>query len=356
MPVEKPSNRLLTLDYLRGYLILVIIIDHLARWPSFFGAFTGKALLWVTAAEGFVIISGLMVGYIRGYKNRQLPLGQVSLKLVKRGALLYLWSIIATIAYSAILWRVTLKGGSPGMPFDQVNDWANLIWQTLTVQYTFVWVYFLTLYAIFLVASPIAIWLFRKDKAWLIVALSLATLVLGWQLHNEFMQWQALFFIPSAVGYYLEPIRDWWKNLAGQKRRILTYSIWGITALTIAASAIFTFYSDSIQSSADQFNSSFAKDTVSLSRILLAFVWFTGFLLLFNRLKRWIKRWLAWLLIPMGTRSLTAYISHGLIFVTISYFIATSDNILFNTLLGAIAVLTTWGMLKIPFINKVIPR
>ena len=356
MPVEKTSNRLLTLDYLRGYFILVIIIDHLARWPSLFGAFTGRALLWVTAAEGFVIISGLLVGYIRGYKNQQLPLGQVSLKLVRRGALLYLWSIIATIAYSAILWHVTFKGGSPGLPFDRVDDWANLIWQTLTLQYTFVWVYFLTLYAIFLTASPIAVWLFRKNKAWVVVLLSLIILALGWQLHNEFMQWQALFFIPSAVGYYLEPIRDWWKNLAAPKRQLLTYSIWGFTALTIVLSVIFTFYSNSIQSSADQLNSSFAKDTISIYRILLAFVWFTGFLLLFARLKRWIKRWLGWLLIPLGTRSLTAYILHGLTLCTVSYFALSSDNILFNTLLGAIAILTTWGLLKIPLIKRFIPR
>jgi len=356
MPIAKNSNRLLTLDYLRGYFILVIIIDHLGRWPSLFGAFTGRALLWVTAAEGFVIISGLLVGYIRGFKNQQQPLGQVSLKLVRRGMLLYLWSIIATIAYSAIIWHFHFKGGSPGLPFEKVDDWGNLIWQTLTLQYTFVWVYFLTLYAIFLTASPIAVWLFRKNKAWMLVALSLVVLVVGWRLHNEFMQWQALFFIPSAVGYYLEPIRDWWKKLALNKRQLLTYFIWGVTAITIVLSVVTTFHAGSIQSSADQLNTSFAKNTISIYRILLAFVWFTGFLLLFAHLTQWIKRWLAWLLIPLGTRSLTAYILHGLVLCTISYFISVSDNILFNTLLGATAIMMVWGLLKIPFVQKVIPR
>lgn len=356
MSNEKTSDRLLTLDYLRGYFILVIIIDHLARWPNLLGAFTGQALLWVTAAEGFIIISGLLVGYVRGHKNRQDSMKKITSKLLRRAGLLCLWSIIGTIAYSAIIWHLHLKGGSPGMPFDRVDDWGNLIGQTLTLQYTFVWVYFLTLYALFLAASPIAVWLFRKNKAWLVVLLSLVILAFGWQRHNEFMQWQALFFIPSAVGYYLEPIRDWWKNLTGQKRQLLTSSIWGVTALTIVLSVIFTFYPNSVQSPADQINSSFAKDTISIYRILLAFVWFTGFLLLFARLNRWIKRWLGWLLIPLGTRSLTAYILHGLALCTVSYFVLSSENILFNTLLGAITILIVWALLKIPFVQKVIPR
>ena len=355
MPKEKTTNRLLTLDYLRGYFIVVIIIDHLSRWPSLLGAFSGHALLWVTAGEGFVIISGLLVGYIRGFNNRQATMGQITSKLLRRAGLLYLWSIIGSLAYVAIIWRFNLRGGEPGIPFT-TGDWHELVSQLITLKYTFVWVYFLTLYAIFLAASPIAVWFMRHGKAWLVVLLSLAILALGWQNHNEVMQWQALFFIPSAVGYYLEPIRSWWQKLTKQKRLALSFSIWAVTALTISLSVMCAFYSTNIQSLADQLNSLFAKDTISLWRILLAFVWFTGFLILFARFDGWIKRWLSWLLVPVGTRSLTAYILHGLALIVISYFILSSDNIILNTLLGVISILIVWVLLKIPLVQKTIPR
>ena len=87
-----------------------------------------------------------------------------------------------------------------------------------------------------------------------------------------------------------------------------------------------------------------------------AFVWFVGFLLLFNLAKRWIGKWLGWLLLPIGTRSLTAYILHGLVIVVVSYFTVAGDNLLINTLLGMFAILGVWALLRIPFVEKVIPR
>lgn len=68
------TNRLDYLDYLRGYFVVVIITDHLWRYPSLFSLITGEARLWMTAAEGFVMISGFLIGYVRGFKGRKNPL------------------------------------------------------------------------------------------------------------------------------------------------------------------------------------------------------------------------------------------------------------------------------------------
>ncbi len=353
---EKVSTRLLALDYLRGFFIVVIIIDHLSRWPSLLALITGKALLWITAAEGFVIISGLLVGYVRGYKNKSLSMRQVSMKLISRGLLLYVWSIIATVAYTAIIWYVPLLGGAPGMMIEK-DEWLELLANTFTLNYTYVWVYFLALYAIFLVASPIAIWLLRTSRAWLVIVLSLLLLVLGWQTHIEALQWQALFFIPSVAGYYLEPIKLKWLSLSKQTRNILVNTAWGFTAITIIFSVLSTFYSSSFTHIASTLNDGFfAKDTISIWRLSLAFLWFIGFVLLFQRFEKWIGRLFGWLLLPIGTHSLTAYILHGLALIFISYITISVDNILINTLLGVIAVLIVWILLRIPYINKIIPR
>jgi hypothetical protein len=246
-------------------------------------------------------------------------------------------------------------GGAPGVPF-AIGDWWQVITQVILFQHPFVWVHFLTLYALFLAMSPIAIFLLRKNKAWLLIVLSLIILAVGWHTHIEALQWQALFFIPSVAGYYLEPIRSRWQALSPSKRSLYSALIVGTTAITIAMSVVTTFYPESIQSISYTLNSMFAKDTISMWRLALASVWFTGFLLVFNRFRRWIGSKLGWLLIPIGTRSLTAYILHGIAIVIISYFTIASDNVVINTILGVVAILIVWALLRVPLIKKIIPR
>jgi len=75
----------------------------------------------------------------------------------------------------------------------------------------------------------------------------------------------------------------------------------------------------------------------------------------FYKFRGFISKRFNWLLIPIGTHSLTAYILHGVALCAISYFTISGENILINTLLGAIAVLIVWGLIKIPFVRRVIP-
>lgn len=353
-PPKKPANRFAVPDHLRGYFIVVIIVDHLSRWPSALALITGKAQLWVTAAEGFVAISGLLVGYVRGYKNRQDPLWDVSKKLLSRALLLYLWAVLASVGYVALLWSTELPGGAPGIKIEE-GDWVTLITSTITLQYTFVWVYFLGLYALFLAAAPLAIWLLRKNLAWVLALISGGLMILGWQLDSTPLQWQFLFFIPAIVGYYLDPILAWWKGLGAALRRRLSISIVSLTAITMTTSILTIFYPTIVPGLAE-LNTLAPEGTMTLWRALLSFLWFTGFTILFWWGHRFISRFLGWLLIPIGTRSLTAYILHGLALVLISTFFTPTESLLINTALGIASVLLVWVALKIPNINKVIPR
>lgn len=353
--IAKKQNRLVTLDHLRGFFIVTIIVDHLSRFPSLFGLLSGKGILWVTAAEGFVAISGLLVGYVRGYKNQHLPLRTVSKTLLRRALLLYVWSLIASIVYVAIIWYVPLKGGAPGTPMEK-GDWATFITQLVTLQYTSVWVYFLTLYAVFLAAAPIAIWLFRKNLAWLVGCISFALLAIGWATQSQLLQWQFLFFIPSIAGFYLHTIMDWWHSLTKTIQRVVAITVVAATITTVILSVVFTYYSDSFTQLAQYVNTTlFAADSISLLRATTAFIWFTGYIFIFYALRNIITKTFNWLLIPVGTHSLTAYILHGLALCTVSFFIAAGDNFFINTLLGVAAILITWGLLKIPFVRRVIP-
>lgn len=334
---------------------MAIVVDHLSRFPSVFALLSGKALLWVTAAEGFVSISGLLVGYVRGYRNRSQPFKDIAIKLLKRAVLLYAWSIIASVAFAAIIWNVPLKGGFPSTPMAP-NDWGTFLPQLLTMHYTYTWVHFLTLYALFLAFSPIAVWLFRKNKAWLVGVISFLVLIVGWMTKSEALQWQFLFFIPSIFGFYLESIMAWWQRLRRTARVSLSVAIVGVTALTITISVFFTFYASATQPFVQYVNDVlYAKDSISLLRAGTAFVWFTGYLLVFSFFRNFIQKYVNWLLLPLGMRSLSAYILHGVALCLISYFTVGGENFWVNSLLGAVAIMIVWGLLKLPFVRKVIP-
>lgn len=348
------QSRLITLDYLRGFFIVVIVIDHLSRFPSILALISGKALLWVTAAEGFVAISGLLVGYVRGYKNKDLPMKDVTIKLLRRAGLLYVWSIIGSLVYTAIIWYVPLMGGAPGLPIDK-SQWVELIYKTVTLEYTYLWVHFLTLYALFLAAAPMAVWLLRNRMAWVVAALSIAGLLTGYAIHNEALQWQVIFFIPSIAGYYLSSIMKWWKELKARTRGVIASGVISLTLATILLSVITTFYGAQFQPLADFINSGFAKDVISPERALMAFLWFVGFILIFNLLSKYIGKIFGWLLLPFGTHSLTAYILHGAAICVISYFTLGGDNVVENSLLGIICILIVWILLKIPIVQRIVP-
>src|SRR4051794_38619942 len=56
-------GRDLRLDFLRGLAIVVMIVDHIAG-PSWLFVFTGGNRFFTSAAEGFVLLSGLIAGLV----------------------------------------------------------------------------------------------------------------------------------------------------------------------------------------------------------------------------------------------------------------------------------------------------
>ena len=61
MANELASNRIVTLDVLRGLFIVIMAINHI---PSPVHKLTSQPLGYVSAAEGFIFISGLLLGLI----------------------------------------------------------------------------------------------------------------------------------------------------------------------------------------------------------------------------------------------------------------------------------------------------
>lgn len=345
------SSRILALDYLRGFFIIIIISDHLWRWPNLFELLSGRGELWSSAAEGFVIISGLLVGYIRGYKNRNQPLLTVSKKLIARGIMLYIWMIITTLLLVSASWLLDFEGSMAYVPIPE-DHWSELILSVLRLDYVHTLTHFLYLYAIFLVISPLAIWLLRRSKYWIVALTSMVIWAFGIRDGIEWMQWQILFFIPAVGGFYFEPLIKYYRMLSKKLRYILRLSLISITLLTVILAEIKVLS----QVPGTYQSILFGRDPITLATVFISFLWFLGLLSLFQYLLPWLKKWLGWLLLTFGERSLTAYILHIVPLVLCALLFKATTNIFVNTLLSLSCILFTWGLLKIPYINKVIPR
>lgn len=341
------AGRIEALDYLRGFFILVIIVDHLYRWPNLFQFVSGRGELWVSAAEGFVIISGLLVGYVRGRKNLSKPLKEVSRMLVSRGFMLYVWTLITAVILVLLSWTLTFKSSIAYVPYSPF-DWPNLIHDTLTLTFAHTLTHFLYLYAIFLFLSPILILLLRKNLWWIGVMLSVLLYWYGYVSKIEWMQWQILFYLPAVIGFYLDNIINTIRNIP---KKIIWLAV-GLGVITIIWSALIALPT----TPGTYFPPLFERDPLAPARVGLAFVWFGTIGWLFAKGLHWIKHFLGWLLLPFGTKSLTAYIIHSLPLMIISWLIAPTTSFVVNTLLAVVAILSTWAIIKIPGINRIIPR
>src|SRR3954470_18173747 len=78
------------------------MIDHLRYAVNPLYLVSGRQSLWVTAAEGFVLISGFLVGMLRGHDARLLGIHAATQHLLRRAAVLALWSALLTIVFRAI--------------------------------------------------------------------------------------------------------------------------------------------------------------------------------------------------------------------------------------------------------------
>lgn len=341
------AGRIEALDYLRGFFILVIVIDHIYRWPNLFQYVSGRGELWVSAAEGFVIISGLLVGYVRGRKNLTKPLEEVSRKLVSRGLMLYAWTIITAIILVFLSWTLAFKSSIAYVPYS-LFDWSSLIRDTVTLSFSHTLTHFLYLYAVFLVLSPILVLILRKKLWWIGILISVSLYWYGYVSKIEWMQWQILFYLPAIIGFYLDGIIDTIRKIPKQ----IIWTAAGIGVITVIWSALIALP----MTPGTYHPPLFEREPLAPARVALAFVWFGVIGWLFAKGLRWIKQFFGWLLLPFGTKSLTAYIIHGLPLMIISWLIAPTSSFVINTLLAAVAILATWAIIKIPGINRIIPR
>lgn len=352
--MQSVSQRNSVLDLMRGYFLTAILVSHFYKFPSPFTLLNGRGELWVSAAPGFVFISGLLVGMV--YKRKIQTYGYKSgiTQLIKRGLKLHTFNIFFTVAYSLLgvyigKWQYLNQGLLH-------KDFGSAFFHALTFQYSYGWADLLIYYAIMLLfVSPIVITLFHKGIVkpvlviscvlWLVMFLLPGTqAVTGSYLPVE--SWQFLFVLGLTGGYFKDYFAVLYRKYlhTGNKRNV--YVLVFLFILTLALSI------------ADRFYTVFGGDTKMLLDIWLKksdlapgllvtfFIWFTFLYYFFQKFQFYISKYLGWLFYTYGRNSLLTY-SIQAVFLFIQYYLVLKNTVVYNTLYNIIMILTVWLTVKI---------
>jgi hypothetical protein len=370
---KEKSSRILTFDLLRGYFLVAIILDHLYFFPNGLDWWSARGNLFVTTAEGFFFISGIVLGIVRGQKLINKSFKFVAKLLLKRALQLYLTAVILVILFTLLGWwffmdysglKVGILPSSTPLP--------ELIGQALTFNYIYGWADYLRLYAIFLFASPIAMWLLRRGLWYVLLVAGFGIWLLfpsdpklpdSLQEMLQPLSWQLVFFGGLTVGFYWNKIAAWWQRIKPTIRRAAVFSFVSLAASTMLFNIFLVFIVPNIDTSAylpsdlhyQLYINFFDKERLPLLRIGMFLLWFWAAFWAFRRFEPIIVRFLGWLLLPFGTNSLYVYTVHAF-FIFLIHLWFTSTTLLANFLISVSIIGIIWLMIRYKVLMKVIPR
>jgi hypothetical protein len=368
----------MTFDLLRGYFLCGILLNHLQYYPSGLDIFSGRGILYASSAEGFFVLSGIVLGIVRGRKLLNQPFKVGAKLLLKRALQLYIASVVLVLLFTVAGWFFSGNAGlKPGI-IPITGDLWQMIRDTLTLNYLYGWTDFLRMYVLFIAAAPLALWLLRK-KLWYVV---LAASAFIWFIYPSkdatFMMqpwaWQFIFYCGFVIGYYWSEIATWWRSFSPKFRRIVGKTMVAGFLVTALTSALLVFghsiFGDTslglqLQEWHRHIEQYFSKDRLPIPRLLLGALWFWALFWLFRRFESFITKRLGWLLIPFGMNSLYVYIIEGIVVFIIHLIVPPIGDsgvlggpglIVFYLGLSLIALAITYVAVRTKFLMKIIPR
>ncbi len=351
LAVGAKTKRILAFDLIRGWLLVMIMIDHVELYPSILDFFTGKGRLFVSAAEGFFFLSGLLIGIVY---RRRLALGMkvIVAKLWRRGLELWIGSIILTLLYVTIAVYIHDPGIKYGIQ-EPVN-WPHILKETILLRYSYGWSDFLARFAILMAFAPLVFWLIAKGKWWLMLIAS----ILVWHFRGQGFttSWQIIFNSGILVGFYWQQLVKRLTDLKPTVQNRLKQGVYATAAVTFAVSYLSVYL---LQSLNDHYGSltpwlrhlTFTwnnynadvwvyaqKWTMGPLRIVLFFLWFSALFMLVNKYQRRINQRTRGVLELLGRNSLFVYIAHSFIVFVFKIFIPVKTTLWQNFLITLAAL------------------
>lgn len=373
--VKGKIPRIVTFDIMRGFFLIAIINDHLEFFPNFLDWWGMRGELLTSTAEGFFLISGIVLGIVRGAKLIDAPFRDVTKIVLKRALTLYITYAVLVIAATLIGWYIYADNANLKYGILADHSWLQLIWQTLTFQYSYGWADYLRFYAIYIAISPLAFWLLRRGLWYVVVGVSFLVWFLfpldyntvPWQTLAilQPIPWELIFFNGLVIGFHWPAIAAWWQR----HRRLLVrfvaipVVVLGVATLLWNAYAVFaneflahTNVTQALSDRATELrNTVFRKESLTMPRFLLFMLWFWAGFFIVERFQRTIVKYTGWLLIPFGTNSLYVYTLHAIIMFFVHMYLLPGVP-LFNFLVLVSIVGLIYAAIRTRFLMTIIPR
>ena len=146
------GGRDLRVDLLRGYFVVAMIVDHV-RGQSPLYLLTGGNRFFTSAAEGFILASGLVTGIVYARLIARAGLGPGLVRLLSRAATLYLLTVGVTILFlplSEILYLPWAQGVD-------LTDGFGVLMSIVTLHRTYYLIDVMLLYTVLFILVPIGV-------------------------------------------------------------------------------------------------------------------------------------------------------------------------------------------------------
>lgn len=361
----------LRVDLLRGFAVLVMVVNHFGG-ASWFYLITGGNYFFSSGAEAFVFISGLVVGMVYGAIALRAGLKSAAIKAFKRALTLYRLTVVLTLLFATVSFFFCL----PWAKGVDIRDPLTFALNVVTLRETFYLTDIPLMYTFLMLAAPLGLGLLYKGRTTWLLAGSTA-LWAAFQLFPGQVQvpwpvignttfnvaaWQLLFFVAMAIGYHRDALAKKLCHLPRWPFFLLSgvLMVWLVqfynTNGAFLARMIPGIDTGSFMTAL------FLKSAVAPGRLMASLIVFQFAYLAANLFWKPISAVLGWLLLPLGQNALYGYTMHvvgiGAFNIALNLLIGpTTDIAAINTTsLQLMFVLVIWIMIERRFLFGIVPR
>jgi hypothetical protein len=295
-----------------------MVVDHIGGARSPFYLLTGGDRFFVSAAEGFVFLSGLLMGMINGGLIRRGDIGEALTRVLRRAGMLYTLTIGLTMV-SAVL---PLALGLSWAPDFQGGSIVDYIVSILTLHRTVYLVDVMLLYTILVLAAEPILLLLKYGRTRLVLGGSWGLWLLwqGWPQSADVWpivgdelftvaSWQVLFVTALVIGYHRRKLEWAFRAISSPQALLLSGAgLAGFVVLYATRLAPLTALTGADRVTVTEWL--FAKNDVAPGRIVAFAALFVFAYALLTLAWRPLERSTGWLLLPFGQNALSAYVIH----------------------------------------------
>jgi hypothetical protein len=311
------SRRDLRIDLLRGLCVFAMLADHLGG-DSWLYVFTGGNQGYVSAAEGFIFISGLVFGQVYGAKLDLQGLGRTVMQALWRARTLYLATVAMTLIFIGLRLFTDVALWVPRAVSPSDQSLIDMLLAAITLHCTYHGTDILAMYVFCLLAAGGGLGLLAFGRWRLLLAASWLVwlgyqvrpdeVVVPWYIRNSenfpLGAWQVLFFTGLVIGFHRQRLARWMHARPGAHFAVIGLAV-GVTLLVAW----------SFHASGDAALDVFAKVPLRPARLVgfaaAAILAYTLVTLAWEPLRRAT----GWLLLPLGQHALYCYIVHFFLIV-----------------------------------------